>query len=82
MILVKNWKFIVSLFWNKTSQKILFVDILDTKEGFQDHKNVSFYIVEKIRIVLNGVSLWFWSKVGNLLVVPFKQNEPIKSLPW
>ena len=69
-------------FETKQAKKFnLFFDILDKKEGFQDYKNVSFCIVEKIRIVLDGVSLWFWSKVGNLLVVPFKRNEPIKSLP-
>ena len=42
MILVKNWKFPVFLFSDKTSYEIIFDSHLVRKQAFQDYKNIDF----------------------------------------
>ena len=42
MVLVKNVKFLLSLYLGKTGLEIVFGDVLDRKQAFLDYKNVDF----------------------------------------
>ena len=44
MILVKNLKFLLSLFFSKKDYDMLLPDILDWKEGFLNYKTIIFKI--------------------------------------
>ena len=52
--LVKKGRYLLSLFLGRISLNCLFLDILDTKEGFKDYKIVFFSQSRKILIFLKN----------------------------
>ena len=52
--LVKKGRYLLSLFLGRISLNCLFLDILDTKEGFKDSKIVFFSQSRKILIFLKN----------------------------
>ena len=68
--LVKEGRFLLSLFLGQISLNCLFLDILDRKEGLKDYKFVFFSQSRKILIFLRrGNRPWFWSKSPNSFLV-------------
>ena len=61
MILVKNWKFTLSVILNKIGQEILFVLQQVRKQGFLDNK----ILINKVATLdfIKGDKPWFLSKL-------------------
>ena len=68
----------------------MFLDKMDIKIEFDDHlvkeqdhldKKYWFYIAVVLRL-FEDVNPWFWTKIGNVLFVFFKQNKPGNNVSW
>ena len=70
MVLVKIFKFSVSLFFFRIGRNILFEFVLKKKQPFLDYKN-DIRRKSKIWHFSIGVNPWFWSKFSKFLSVCF-----------
>ena len=70
MVLVKIFKFFLSLFFVNLGLNILFDFVAEKKQGFVDYKN-DIRKTSKNWHFSKGVNPWFWSKFSNILSVCF-----------
>ena len=74
MILIKNWKFPLCLFSDKTSYEIIFDSHLVRKQSFQDYKNIDFTYLP-YWIFSEGLTHGFHEKLKISPLFVFGQNE-------
>ena len=63
MNLVKKLKFFHLLSLSKIDREKVFTDVLDTKQDFEDHKNICLCKTQNSNFS-KGVRPWFSSKMG------------------
>ena len=67
MVLVKNWQFFYLFTIGKIRQENLSKNILARRKAFPDYKNKKLKKWKNWHFS-NGVSPWFWSKIGNFSI--------------
>ena len=70
MVLVKNWKFCERFVLCKIHPEKVFGDVLVRKQAFLDNINMDLKRRQNWPFC-NGVSPWFWSKIGNFVNLSF-----------
>ena len=70
MVFVKNWPFFHRCFLGIIGQENVFYDIQERKNAFLGYKNDKFK-KSKNWYFSKAVNLWFWSKIGDFLIVFF-----------
>ena len=73
MVLVKNWPFFHVFFKGNIGQENVFYNNLERKNLFLGYKKKKFEKWKNCHFS-NGVSLWFWSKIGHFSIFFFKGN--------
>ena len=79
MILVKKLKFFQFLCLSNIDREILFADVLDKKQAFQDYK-INCLQKDKIRIFQKRLVHRFGQKFEFTSILVFTQNRPTKSI--
>ena len=73
MVLVQNWPFFHLFFLSNIGKENVFYDILERKNAFPGYKNKKFK-KSKNSHFSEGVSPWFWSKIGHFSTFFFLGN--------
>ena len=69
-IVIKNWKLLLGLFWDKISLEIIFDDRLVRKQALLHYKKADF-TKWPYWLFFKGGTPWWWSKLGNYSLACF-----------